>query len=108
MHAAGIVVGAGDNHGQIEVGKRNDLVAAVSGHEKPGIALIAIRERFEPPEIAVFGVVIDAGVRARGIRYPLRIDDLASLPAAPVEVKLPDFKELRRSKPQAAPGLRDI
>src|SRR4051812_658245 len=55
VHAASVVVGAGDDDREIEGGDADDAVAAVARHEEGGHLAVAGAVRLEPPQIAILG-----------------------------------------------------
>ena len=63
VHAAGVVVRAGDHNRHVERRKDRDLVPAVAAHVVSRAVLPAGLERLQPPQIPVFGLVVDLGMR---------------------------------------------
>jgi hypothetical protein len=63
VHSVRVVVRAGDDDCYIECGDRNHLITPVARHEERRITLLAGLKGLEPPQVAVFGRLINSGMR---------------------------------------------
>src|SRR5579863_1200814 len=82
VHSMCVVIRAGDDDRHIECGNRDYLITSVARHKERRITLLTRVKGLQPPQIAVFGRLINAGMRVGRAMHPLFTYDALVLPLA--------------------------